>query len=99
MSGAVTRWHKVVTKDYYGRYESAGELDLKDGMRIRVRWPNTVKTTEKLIVVKGYASEQIDMTGGPDRFPTRELFIEQKFNGLKVRVPLRGLNITPEVKR
>lgn len=98
MTTAVTRWHKVQTNDYYGRYDSAGNLDLKDGMRIRVRWPNKVKTTEKLIIVKGYDSAQIDMNGGPDRFPTRDLLIERKFNGLKVRIPLRGLNITPEVK-
>lgn len=96
---------KVTPSDYYGRYDgivgpfAPGEppvleaFKIKHGMRIKVKWKNGVVTTERLTVRLGEDAEQIDMSGGPDHFKTRDFVVVRTINGAKVDVPLRGLHI------
>jgi hypothetical protein len=92
-----TPWCKVKTTDYYGEWESpvkSGiELKIHNRMPICVRWPDGTTTRETLVVMLGSDSAQVDMNNHPDYFRTRHLFVKTQVHGVKLAIPLFGLQI------
>lgn len=94
---------RVTTSDYYGEWDSVGgafqgksdRFPVHHGMKIRVRWKTGPITLERLVIRKGHDSAQIDMNNIPDCFETRTFVVTRNIGGLKVDVPLRGLQIAP----
>ena len=78
----------------WGLRDQDPKKELKAGMRVHVLWPNATITMETIVgeKVMSTITEQGDPMGG---YPvtTQALFIEGRYNGVKVKMALESLAI------
>lgn len=85
---------KIVHISNWGDWERLGGEDgeeLVDGSACIVRWPDGSETREKLKYHKG--SQQISDMGRSYSGLDEHSYVDAKFRGVKIRLPLRGLMV------
>jgi hypothetical protein len=103
--------YKIRSTDYYGEFLEAvliGDkrtfpdkpetLPLKSGQKLLIKWPNGKVTTETIEVHQYPSSAQVDMNGYPDNFTAQSINAVRSYQGQKIRLPLKGLQVRPSRK-
>ena len=86
-------WKKIVQVDYYKEVDGIGRKPLKNGDKLLIKFENGIEEIHIIHIIRASGSDQVDMNGFPDRFPTSKAYVLLEYNGTKVKAFLRQMNI------